>query len=192
MRCVSLFMLLLVLVGCGKPTGTIDRYVGAQPVVSIRDMQRLLALLQNGDVAGFNRLRTNPPYAGKRLDFRCTSLAGLSIPGADLSNCIFWGVDLTGADCRGACFRGSYLASAQVAHNWLGAPSTRRTCLANCDFRRAVLRATEYITKSEFQEPITVWTKTEFRTWTLPTPTPREPSGLSPCWQCISEHDHSA
>lgn len=76
--------MLLILVGCGKPPGTIGRYLAAQPVVSSREMEPLIAFLRNGEVAAFNRLRTNPPYAGKRLDFRGSSLAGRSIPGLDL------------------------------------------------------------------------------------------------------------
>jgi hypothetical protein len=159
MRHVVPIVLLLILLGCSKPADTLDAFLAAQPVVSSRDMQRLLALLQQGDVVAFNQLRTNPPYAGKRLDFRNSLLINLSIPGADLSNSIFSGADLTGTDLRGASFRGSYLAGASVDSVRPGARSSRQTCLANCDFSGAILRATEYITTSEFQEPVTVWTK---------------------------------
>jgi hypothetical protein len=59
-----------VLTGCGKPRGTLDRYVAARPVASREQMEPLVARLLSGDVAGFNRMRANRPYAGKRLDFR--------------------------------------------------------------------------------------------------------------------------
>ena len=154
----------VALVGCDqpmgkKPTGTLDRYAAAQPVASQRDMARLIALLRKGDVATFNQLRTNPPYAGKRLDFRGSSLARLRLEGADLSNSILANVNLTGADLNHACLRGSYLATAYVGLNLRSAPLTNPTCLANCDFTGAILVATEYITTSEFKEPIDVWTK---------------------------------
>lgn len=153
-----------------RPIGTLEEYVAAQPVVSQREMAPLLALLRNGDVAAFNKLRTNAPYAGKRLDFRGSSLAGLRLPGANLSNSIFADVNLTGTDLNHASFRDSYLATAWMGVDLRRAPLTNgtplftnRTCLAQCDFRGAVLRATEYISTSEFQEPITVLTKKEYR-----------------------------
>ncbi|HVM51493.1 MAG TPA: pentapeptide repeat-containing protein [Candidatus Acidoferrum sp.] len=164
MRRILCSIAVVALVGCGKPTGTLDRYLAAQPVASGRDMGILMDLLRKGDVAGFNHARTNRPYAGKRLDFRRQNFVGLSAGGADFSNSIFACINFTGADLNHASFRGSYLASAiaQVEMPWLR-PPPRRTCLANCDFTAAVLNATEYVTTSEFSEPIDVWTKMDFQ-----------------------------
>ena len=164
MKLLLCLIALMAAVSCSKPAGTLDQYLAAQPVASERQMAVLMALLRKGDVAGFNRARTNGPYAGKRLDFRHQDLVGLSLAGADLSNSIFAGGNLTGADLNHASFRSSYLASAhaQLEMPWLR-PPPRRTCLANCDFTGAILVATEYITTSEFGEPIDVWSKTVFR-----------------------------
>jgi uncharacterized protein YjbI with pentapeptide repeats len=154
---------MLILVGCGKPSGTLDRYLAAQPLASQRDMAELMALLRKGNVGTFNRVRTNAPFAGKRLDFRSQSLAGLSLPGADLSNSLFSGTDFTGADLNHCSFRGSYLATAHADAMVPWMHPSRRTSLANCDFTGAILVATEYVITSEFGEPIDVRTQKEFR-----------------------------
>jgi uncharacterized protein YjbI with pentapeptide repeats len=163
MRSASCLIAMLVFVGCDKPTGTLDRYLAAQPVASKRDMAELMALLRKGDVGTFNRVRTNAPFAGKRLDFRSQSLAGFTLPGADLSNSVFSGADFTGADLSRSSFRGSYLATAHADALVPWMHPSRRTSLANCDFSGAILVATEYVITSEFGEPVDVRTQKEFR-----------------------------
>jgi uncharacterized protein YjbI with pentapeptide repeats len=147
------------------PTGTLGKYVAAKPVVPQSEMAPLLALLRNGDVAAFNKLRTNAPYAGKRLDFRGLSLVGLSLAGVDLSNSILSDADLTGACLTNASFRGSYLATVRVAHNYPGAAPMRRTSFVNCDFTGAIVTSTEYFIHGEVfpYEPFDVWHKREVR-----------------------------
>ena len=145
----AMLLLIAILSGCGRPQGTLDRYIAAKPVVSGADMQPLVAMLLSGDVTGFNRLRTNAPYLGKRLDFRGDSFAGRSLSGANFSDAILAEVDFTGATLDRASFRGSFVATARLAqpHSLtaeVAANIGRPTSLLLADFTGAVLKADEY------------------------------------------------
>ena len=151
---VLLAALLVSLCGCGKPRGDLDHYLNAKAVVNRADMRPLEEKLLQEDVAGFNRLRTQPPYVGKRLDFRGDVFAGLTLDGADFSDSILARVDFSGARLNGASFRGSYLATM-----WLALPHSlatnvpvnvgRPASVAKADFSGAVVEANEYDQDSE-------------------------------------------
>ncbi len=148
-RILTSLLLVFVLAGCGKPTGTLERYKAARPVVSGADMRPLLELLRREDVSSFNRLRTNSHYANKLLDFTNERFAGLSLKGANISDSILAGVDFSGANLDNASFRNSYVATACLGQPYpltedVSGAIVRPTTLANSDFTGAVLKAHEY------------------------------------------------
>ena len=157
---IGVVLLLLCVGGCvvllGPPLGTparwtygVGRFCLFKSIVEPSDCRELVDLLRQENVAEFNRLRNQPPFAGKYLDLSGLRLVGKDLPGVDLSRCILQRCNFSGSDLTGSSFRRSYVAETQFywpfrCEDFPTPKMARRTNLEGAHFESATLESTTY------------------------------------------------